>query len=234
MDMTIDEARACINAINMHLGSVRTYLLDLYERNGWQALGYASWRECASVEFDLSISRIYQLLNAAQVEKNISTIGGKDMPERQLREMVALEPDEQRLVVEISKAVAPNGKLSTPVIKAVVEVLQEVSVTRALDNGEGGQIEVAKAFEMQVTETAYERLMRQKEHIRENTEKPIPGHKLYSGNARITFIEGRVVTVILPDKIQELQRGMSVEIVIRELRPELRKVMQPDKARRIV
>src|SRR5205807_1142448 len=49
--MTRDEARQCVERINHHLDEARALLLDLYEREGWRALGYASWRECVAGEF---------------------------------------------------------------------------------------------------------------------------------------------------------------------------------------
>lgn len=68
--------------------------------------------------------------------------------------------------------------------------------------------------------------------------KPIPGHKIISGKAYITGWAGNKVTLQIPgaeNVIMSLaRRKVPIEIVIRELKPELRKVMQPDKTRRIV
>jgi hypothetical protein len=72
--MTPDEARRCVAAIRQHLNSTRALLLDLYERKGWQALGYKSWRACVVAEFGDGQSTLYQELNAAQLEQHISAI----------------------------------------------------------------------------------------------------------------------------------------------------------------
>ena len=63
--MTGPEALACVAQIREGLENVRLLLLDLHEREGWRALGYESWRECAAAEFSLTQSRAYQLLDAA-------------------------------------------------------------------------------------------------------------------------------------------------------------------------
>ena len=41
------EARACVARIKAGLDDIRTAGLELEEREGWRALGYDSWRECA-------------------------------------------------------------------------------------------------------------------------------------------------------------------------------------------
>ncbi len=46
--MNITEARECVRKINFALTDTRALVLDLYEREGWSALGYKSWNECVS------------------------------------------------------------------------------------------------------------------------------------------------------------------------------------------
>jgi hypothetical protein len=48
-------------------------LLDLDRRRGWEALGYASFRECAVTEFGKSQGYVYKLLHAAEVDENLAT-----------------------------------------------------------------------------------------------------------------------------------------------------------------
>jgi DNA N-6-adenine-methyltransferase (Dam) len=99
--MTHEEACACVVAINAHLQGARALLLDLYERQGWVALGYASWRECVVAEFGQSQRHLYRELEAAQVEREICPMGQIGViPERQLRPLAPLAPDEQRPVWE--------------------------------------------------------------------------------------------------------------------------------------
>src|SRR5205823_5147590 len=44
--MSREEARRCVERITRHLDEARALLLELYERRGWRALGYDSWRAC--------------------------------------------------------------------------------------------------------------------------------------------------------------------------------------------
>lgn len=94
--MTADEARSAVTAINQHMSSARAILADLYERRGWAALGYTSWRACVVAEFETSQRRLYQELEAAQIERRIAPlvqIG--TIPERQIRPLAAALPEEQ-------------------------------------------------------------------------------------------------------------------------------------------
>jgi hypothetical protein len=70
-------------------------LLEVYEREGWRALGYASWRDYAVVEFQLSRAHAYRLLEAAEVQLDFSQGGnleaGAPEQERHLRELARLD-----------------------------------------------------------------------------------------------------------------------------------------------
>lgn len=81
MLMTEIEARSLVNEINSGISTIGGKLLELYEREGWKVLGYNSWRECCMTELDLRQSRIYQLLDFAKVERNLSTIVEKKQSE---------------------------------------------------------------------------------------------------------------------------------------------------------
>ena len=119
--MTTIEARLCIDEIKLHVGRARAKLLDLYERRGWEALGYGNWRECVVGEFGQSQAYLYRQLEAAQTERNISPIGeiGK-IPESQLRPLASLEPAQQREVWAQSVETAPEGKPTAAHVQAVV------------------------------------------------------------------------------------------------------------------
>ena len=98
--MTADEARQCANEIKAGINDVGKRLLQLYEGEGWKVLGYDTWRECAQMEFGFKQSRVYQLLEFAEVTRNIefSTIVEKlvlPTTESQARPLTQLEPEEQ-------------------------------------------------------------------------------------------------------------------------------------------
>lgn len=126
--MSADEARAAVGAINQHMNSARAILLDLYERRGWAALGYTSWRECAVAEFEGSQARLYQQLQAAQIERRISTnveIG--TIPEGQIRPLAALTPMEQPAAWQEANE-RSGGK---PTARVVQEVVAEYTEQKA-------------------------------------------------------------------------------------------------------
>ena len=63
--MVFKEARECVEKINTNMSNVRALVLDLYEREGWAALGYPSWRDCVVAEFKNSQAYLYRQLEAA-------------------------------------------------------------------------------------------------------------------------------------------------------------------------
>ena len=131
--MTVEEARTCADQINANMTNIRVLVLALYERKGWAALGYNSWRDCVVKEFNQSQSYLYQQLGAAQTARNISAIAeNSDMiPESQLRSLVKLKdnPERQREVWRQAVAIAPDGKVTaahvSKTIKGMMVVGQE-------------------------------------------------------------------------------------------------------------
>jgi phage N-6-adenine-methyltransferase len=121
--MTYEEARSCVDQIASHIQNARALVLDLYERRGWEALGYASWRECVTAEFQASQSHMYRQLAAALVEREISPMGEIGMiPERPLRELTRLDPDAQRDVWQLAVETAPNGKVTAAHVRAAARI----------------------------------------------------------------------------------------------------------------
>lgn len=105
--MTADAARSAVAAINGHLTSARALLYNLYEQHGWAALGYSSWRECVTNEFDVSATHLYRQLQAAEIERRVSPMGDiGTIPERQLRPLIAVAPDKQADVWDDAQAIA--------------------------------------------------------------------------------------------------------------------------------
>lgn len=120
--MTEVEARECADRIRNGIVGIGRSLLELYEREGWIALGYANWRECAQTEFGFRQSHVYRLLSAAEVERNISPIGENGtVPESHLRPLTQLEPDEQREVYQLAVETAPDGRVTAAHIESVVQ-----------------------------------------------------------------------------------------------------------------
>lgn len=122
--MTEPEARECVVKINAHMNGARALLLDLYERRGWVALGYASWRECVTAEFSDSQAYLYRQLQAAEIETRISPMGEiGTIRERQLRPLAALTPMEQPIAWQEANE-RTEGKPTTRVVEEVVKEMR--------------------------------------------------------------------------------------------------------------
>jgi hypothetical protein len=127
--MTEEQARDCVLHIKIGLTGLGVLvkeigksLLELEEREGWKALGYSSWRECATKEFRKSQSRVYELLEAARVERNISDSRKSEspaLPKRAVDELKDLPPEQQREVMKEAIDTAPDGKVTAAHIKNV-------------------------------------------------------------------------------------------------------------------
>lgn len=120
--MTADQARQCADQIRRGMSNVGQLLLDFHEREGWRALAYGSWRECAMTEFGYGQSRVYQLMEAARVERNISTIVEKPVKiiESQARPLAPLEPAAQGAVWARAVETAPDGKVTAKHVEQTV------------------------------------------------------------------------------------------------------------------
>lgn len=122
--LTEIEARRLVDEIKADISSVSGKLLEFYERKGWQVLGYPSWRECAMTEFDFQKSHVYELLDFARVERNLSAIAENyPLPanEAQARSLAKLTKDEQLEVWPVIIETAPNGKVTAAHVQDVVD-----------------------------------------------------------------------------------------------------------------
>jgi hypothetical protein len=120
--MTHREAKECVEKINANMTNIRALVLDLYEREGWAALGYKSWRECVVAEFKDQQRYLYYQLEAAQTEKNICPTG-QNIPERQLRPLTKLRdnPEAQKEAWQRAVETAPEGKVTAAHVARVVK-----------------------------------------------------------------------------------------------------------------
>lgn len=136
--MIYKEAREVADKINANMNNIRHLVLNLYEREGWTALGYASWRECVTAEFKNSQAYLYRQLEAAQAEKVISPIGENEIPESQLRPLTKLRdnPEQQREAWAKAVATAPDGKVTAEHVAKVVKSMTAPATPKTIDVGE--------------------------------------------------------------------------------------------------
>jgi len=117
----------------MLTGGARSLILDLYERDGWRSLGYASWRACVTEEFEQGQRRLYQELQAGQIERELLQAETPDacctfvqqlgaIPEGHLRPLTRLDTAEERVAAwHEAVETAPNGQVTGAHVATVVE-----------------------------------------------------------------------------------------------------------------
>lgn len=69
--MAGDQARALTDRIKLEIRNVCVLLLEAHDRRAWSALDYSSWERYVKVEFGLSRSRSYELLDQGRVLRAI-------------------------------------------------------------------------------------------------------------------------------------------------------------------
>lgn len=158
--MTKMDAVKCCIEIRNNLGSVRSRLLELHNREGWRALGYKSWRECVQQEFGGSQSRMYQELAAAQVEVNISHLveipessqPAKPIPERHARPLASLPPEKQAAVYK--RAIDSSGGKPTAadVEREAAAERQEMTVEEIEKLGAKEQLKIFQENKQRINE----------------------------------------------------------------------------------
>ncbi len=128
--MSEGEARECVARIKGHLEDTRRALVDLYEREGWKALGYASWRACAAAEFGASAATLYRQLEAGLIERDISQLekNATPIPTAQLQPLKDLDGDERRAAWEKANELAGGGKRTAAHVQQAVQELKPAPV----------------------------------------------------------------------------------------------------------
>lgn len=138
--MIYKEAREVADQIKGNMNNVRHLVLALYDGKGWDALGYANWRDCVTKEFQGKQSYLYYQLEAAQVEKNISTNVEKQdlIPESHLRPLTKLRdnPEKQREAWAKAVATAPEGKVTAAHVAKIVKSMTTPPTPRTIEVGE--------------------------------------------------------------------------------------------------
>lgn len=135
--MTIGEARQYVDEIKRQLESMRMLVYDLWRREGWRVLGYANWTECVENEFPSSSRHIWHELSAAKIETNLLNPGSVgSIPERQLRPLTSLEPEQQREAWSRVVETAPNGKITAAHVQSVVDRMIDKPVHVSHNSGE--------------------------------------------------------------------------------------------------
>jgi hypothetical protein len=176
LEMDADTARHHIERIQEHLtradyhvNQARKLILDLKERAGWKVLGYKSWRECVTEEFQKSSSTVYRQLDAALVELELSPNGGiGEINERVLRPLTKRQysAESRQLIWDISRdIVGPDGKITSGVIESVVEGIGDWLKSGTAQDGNGTQHPITELLRADLTARVREVRLAHKDHI---------------------------------------------------------------------
>jgi hypothetical protein len=137
---------------------------------------FSSFEDYCRERWDMSRPRAYQLMGAAAVLDNLSTIVDKPTNEAQARELAPLDERAQRAVWQIALDTATKDEAGNPVvtaghIKSVVKTISEIVECGGVDDGSGETKPLGTLIDAAITEETYERLQRQKEYIKGKVEQ---------------------------------------------------------------
>lgn len=131
-DMNRHEAEEVTQLIKDNFDSLGKMLIEVRERKGYRVLGYISLESYCLTEFGKGRSRVYQLIEEAEIEKGIvselaasnSDIKSLKMPGSYLRELKILEsPQKQIEAIAYANKLAENeGKAKATKIHLQVAV----------------------------------------------------------------------------------------------------------------
>lgn len=167
--LTEVRARQLVDAIKTHVESVGALLVELYEGQGWIALGYGSWREMAVAQFGKSTGHVYRLLNAAQVEMTVfgDSPNGR-INERVARELDTLPPEHQAFAYHLATFEAGGEQPTARQTRAAVQVTHQLIAARGNVSIGGVSKNVLHGA---LTEEEYESIQRQYQHIEDSQRK---------------------------------------------------------------
>lgn len=128
--LTAAEARALVDSINAKACEMGNLLLELKSRDGWRALGYATWSDCLAHEFAFSRKHLYELMRAAPVVERLSPMG-YTLNTSQANALARYPVDLQAPIVQATAA--RYGKLTESRLTRVGDVLTQAVTTGHVD-----------------------------------------------------------------------------------------------------
>ncbi len=132
--MSADEARACVQSIKAKMIDLRSAVYDLWQRQGWMALGYASFNACLKAEFgDMSAGHLYRLKDAAVIEGELRMSEDspleKTLPEAHARQLKMLDNGADRLTAYRKATIlAKTEGVPRPTVSHVKQAVELVKV----------------------------------------------------------------------------------------------------------
>jgi len=221
LELDADTARHYVERIHEHLvradyhvNQARKLILDFKERAGWKVLGYKSWRECVTTEFDKSSSTVYRQLDAALVELELSPNGGiGEINERVLRPLTKrnFNAEARQAIWAISQEiVGEGGKITSGVTEAVVEGLTDMLRSGTTQSADGEQHVITELMHADLVARVREKKIAQKQHIQRMDKQR---DYILGGNAVKKITRGQLSIGVIAAliNIDNLQRDKLIE-----------------------
>ncbi len=125
LPMTPTEARAKHEQLKSIHHLARSLLLEMRDRKGWQALGFASFEAYGEQEWNYNQSYIYRLSKAEEIQSTLSPIG--EIPETHLRPLGAVPADERQAIFDEAnrKAEAAGQERTAKMVTEAVKDWQD-------------------------------------------------------------------------------------------------------------
>ncbi len=86
---------------------------------------YGTFEEYCKEKWGFTKSRANQLISASEVADNLTTTVAKEIPERHLRPLTSLPPEEQREVYQKAVETAPDGKVTAKHVEETVSKMNK-------------------------------------------------------------------------------------------------------------
>lgn len=236
LPLTTDETRRlkeCERVIQRGLATfyeVGNALAEIRESRLYR-ISYATFEDYCRERWQMSRFYAHRLIDASQVVDNLLPIGNVPSTESQARELAPFEPEVQKAVWHIALSTAPTDDEGNPVltaahIRTVGNVLTEVVKGGGMDDGSGEMKPLGVLIDSAVTEETYERMMRQKEYIKQNgKEKDERRQATNGGKGEIELLAAPETQELLDRYIETLTKFEEETTV-----PHLRRMFHDHKA----
>jgi hypothetical protein len=121
-DMTLEEFTVKHGALKSMDSAMRVGLLEIRDRNGWKAGGFASWADYGEKEWNYDQRHLNRLATAAHIQNIVRPMGLETIPERQLRPLTTIDDAEKKQVFDdaVEKAREEGKKLGAKHVEEAV------------------------------------------------------------------------------------------------------------------
>jgi DNA methylase len=163
----LSECEAIIKSGLETFYEVGSALLAIRDGRLYRSL-HGTFEDYCRQKWQMSSRHANRLIDSAAVAENLRPTGLIPQSESQARELAPLDKELQQAVWQIAVKTAVDEKPTAAHIKSVASVLTEAINAGGLDDGSGEVKPLGTLLDAAITEETYERMMRQKEYIKQS------------------------------------------------------------------